>query len=416
MIRLPSPPAPADGDAAAQWVRSHLGDLCCDTATASPAFVGGQAAADRALSEFDVRGYAAGRNEVWPATRRAASKLSPYIRHGLLPLPLVWEHVESGPGRDVDKFREELLWQEYARHLYARVGAGNARPLRYEPQSTGVESVSDLPDMACLRMVTAELESDGWLVNQARMWFASHWTVRNGWDWRRGEDYFFRHLLDGSRAANRLGWQWTAGMATGRPYGFSQYQVRTRAPGLCSTCQLQSRCPIGSRPEPAPLDPVPEVIVGPVSDEHAMAIAGPHRTISTTTPEAVWVTAESIGAADPAVLANPALPVVFVFDEPMLRRLRLSGKRLVFLAQCLADLATWRDLEVWRGDPVEVLAGRALAATHTPVPGWRRRSARLLLAQVHPWPWLVTPDSGSLASFSTWRRRLQTVQPRRARR
>jgi deoxyribodipyrimidine photo-lyase len=31
--------------------------------------------------------------------------------------------------------------------------------------------------------------------------------------------------------------------------------------------------------------------------------------------------------------------VVFVFDEPLLDRLRLSSKRLVFLVETLADLA-----------------------------------------------------------------------------
>lgn len=32
-------------------------------------------------------------------------------------------------------------------------------------------------EMACIDAVVTELEQDGWLVNQARMWLASHWTV-----------------------------------------------------------------------------------------------------------------------------------------------------------------------------------------------------------------------------------------------
>ena len=55
---------------------------------------------------------------------------------------------------------------------------------------------------------------------------------------RDGEDVFFRHLLDGSRAANRIGWQWTVGALTGKPYGFSRWQVEKRAPGLCDTCSF----------------------------------------------------------------------------------------------------------------------------------------------------------------------------------
>ena len=36
---------------------------------------------------------------------------------GLLPLPAVWAAAAGAPGRDRTKFRDELLWQEYARHL-----------------------------------------------------------------------------------------------------------------------------------------------------------------------------------------------------------------------------------------------------------------------------------------------------------
>lgn len=56
------------------------------------------------------------------------------------------------------------------------------------------------------------------------------------------------------------------------------------------------------------------------------------------------------------------------------------------------------------GNPVHVLAERPLATTFAPVPGWRRRASELDLAEVHPWPWLERPRSGSLASFSAWSR------------
>ncbi len=88
--------------------------------------------------------------------------------------------------------------------------------------------------MACVDATVGELERDGWLVNQTRMWLASHWAVREGARWQDGEDRFFAHLLDGSRAANRLGWQWTTGVGSSKPYGFSRSQVEKRAPQLCA--------------------------------------------------------------------------------------------------------------------------------------------------------------------------------------
>jgi deoxyribodipyrimidine photo-lyase len=113
-----------------RWVETYLAGLYSGDAAGSPAFIGGQRAADSALASFDVTGYAGNRNEVWPETRQGASRLSPYIRHNLLSLPEVWAAVEGGPSRDVSKFRDELLWQEYARHLYARLGEATKEGLR----------------------------------------------------------------------------------------------------------------------------------------------------------------------------------------------------------------------------------------------------------------------------------------------
>ncbi len=396
MTRLPTPPLDAAG--ATAWVEEHLAGLYSGPPTPSGRFRGGQAAADLALDRFDVAGYSARRNEVLPVEKRGASGLSPYIRLGLLPLPRVWESVAGGPARDVAKFRFELLWQEYA-----RLGTATAAPLRARRRDEERADPWDR-EMACIRVNLAELHDDGWVVNQARMWLSSQWSVRHGAPWRQGEDHFFQHLLDGSRAANRLGWQWTSGQATGRPYSFSQRQVRRRAPGLCATCQLESDCPIADWPPQPPLEAIPADPRLRVDPDPA-ATAGPVRVDATGDPEAVWITAESLGDGDPALAAHPGLPAVFVFDEPLLARLELSAKRLVFLAETLADLASRRAVEVWRGRPTDVLAGRRVAATFTPVPGWRRLAARLRPVAVHPWLWLAPPHDGSVASFSAWRRR-----------
>ena len=415
-------PPPPDRVSAERFVAEHLGGLFCESeVVSSHRFRGGQSAADRALERFDVGGYAAARNEAYPQDRRGASGLSPYIRHGLLPLARVWDAVDGGPAHDVRKFRDELLWQEFARHWYARLGARTKAPLRrsYRAETTvagrsalidgDAPAVDDRSasdpwdlDMACLELTVGELEDDGWLVNQTRMWLASHWTVRNRFDWRAGEDYFFRHLLDGSRAANRLGWQWTSGVGSNRAYGFSRWQVEKRAPGLCASCEVAAHCPIDGWPDDPdfhkvhvdPLitgDPELEARVGPRLVEGAGADA-----------EAVWLTAESLGFDDPALAANPKLPAVFVFDRPLLAGLQLSSKRLVFLVESLAELAVHRPLEIRVGDPVELLGGRPLATTFAPVPGWRRRASELTITELHPWPWLRLPVAGNIGSFSAW--------------
>jgi deoxyribodipyrimidine photo-lyase len=408
---LPTPePGPAS---AVAWVRRHLGHLCLEGpegVAASPAFRGGQAAADAALAALDVAGYARRRSEVWPSTRRGASRMSPYVRHGLVDLPTLWDHVADAPSADRTKYRDELLWQEYARHVHARVGRETARPLRHAPPAAAAAAARRFRgdpwprDMACMEFTVGELHRDGWLVNQTRMWLASQWTVRAGRDWREGEEEFFAHLLDGSRAANRLGWQWTVGAGTGKPYGFSRWQVRKRAPGLCDGCALRDSCPIEGWPDAAG-GPAVDAPAALRRDPDPAATAGPGVPLVTGEPaECVWLTFESLGDADPALAAHPGLPVAAVFDEALLARLRLSGKRLVFLTETLADLAGRRHLEVHRGDPVQVLMGRQVAVTHAPVPGFRVRARRIRPAAVHPWPWLVRPRAGPATSFTAWRR------------
>jgi len=387
------------------WVDTHLGDLASGEVSAAPV-IGGQQAADRALNAFDVNGYARRRNTVLPATSRGASVLSPYIRHGLLPLPRVHDHVGTGPEDDVAKFRDELLWQEYARHLYARLGAATKRSLRFSVSESGRPEGNPWDvEAACLQESWRELVDTGYLTNQARMWLASHWTVRHRWGWRDGEDLFFRHLLDGSRAANRAGWQWTVGALTGKPYGFSRWQVRKRAPELCDRCPLSDRCPIEDWPD-AP-EPEPRTLTDSRlrRDDDVEATAGPRTTIAHGPASWVWITAESLGDEDPALAANPELPVVFIFDEPLLRRLRLSFPRLVFLAESLADMGERRDLSIFRGDVSQVLTALdSYAVTFTPVPQWRRITREHLPAEIHPWPWLRYPHSGSVTSFTAWSR------------
>jgi deoxyribodipyrimidine photo-lyase len=410
-VQLPVPgPGP---DAAVRFVREHLADLACDTPAASENIRGGQTAADAALAALDVTGYAGSRNQVWPPERRGASRMSPYVRYNLVDLPTLWDHVADAPSNDRRKYRDELAWQEFTRHLYARFGRDGRPALREElrarpPQPAEVWDEPWPRDMRCMDATVGELHADGWLVNQTRMWLASQWTVRAGARWRDGEEEFFTHLLDGSRAANRLNWQWIVGAGNGKAYAFSRWQVQKRAPALCRECALRDACPVASWPADQRTsrvavsdllrgDPDPAVTAGPES-------ACPESADRDVAVDAVWLTGESLGDADRALVAHPDVPAVFCFDEPLLSRLMLSGKRLVFLVETLADLATRRPVEMRRGRVADELAGRRLAVSFAPVPGFRRRAAELEPAVVHPWPWLFRPRAGRIQSYSAWRK------------
>lgn len=364
---------------------------------------GGQSTADKALANLDITGYANKRSEVLPFEKRGATVLSPYIRHNILTLKEVWDAVASAPFNDREKFRDELLWQEYARHLYARIGVRLFQNLRFEQNWSGPGD-GWKPGMACIDFVVNELNESGWLVNQTRMWLASHWTVRNQAGWLNGQERMYRELIDGSRAANLLGWQWTVGSGTGKPYGFARWQVEKRSPGLCNSCSLKSNCPIQEFPAETVL---PEAEFEPLlaSDSDPVKTIGPSSPIINSSPEMVMLTIDSLGDNDPALIAHPDLPVVFVFNETSLKKLQLSAKRIYFYLETLQDLSSRRDLRLYLGDPYQFATENSVAITYAPVPSFKKF---INLAEIYPYPWLKKPHGKSIRSFSAWRGNIGT--------
>ncbi len=359
---------------------------------------GGQTAANKALAELDITRYADQRSEVLPIERRGATVLSPYIRHNLLTLEQVYRAVKDAPYKDREKFRDELFWQEYARHLYARVGVQLFENLRFEA-NWNTEGDGWNRDMHCIDQVVQELESDGWLVNQTRMWLASHWTVRNNRGWLHGQERMYRELIDGSRAANLLGWQWTAGAGTGKPYGFARWQVEKRAPGICFKCPLKTACPIENFPDEVSLHSLEKNLLLD-SDLNLKQTSGPLEPEIRGRADYVLLTVDSLGDADPALMANSDLPVVFVFNEEALRKLQLSSRRIGFYLETLKDLASRRNLRVFIGDPYKFAEENEVAVTFAPVPSFRKFTK---IAQLYPFPWLRRPQGGSVRSYSSWR-------------
>ncbi len=402
-----------DRDAIGSWINRNLSGLFLEgpgAAVLAKDLLGGQSQADLALARLTVTGYAQRRSRVSPETERGATMLSPYIRHGLLTLREVYDAVSDVPAKDRDRYVDELLWQEYSRHLYNNVGRAMRSSLRYDRQTLSsprddgrpveLESWADSP-MVCLRRVEEELQQRGWIVNQTRMWYASHWAVRSGHSRVSGEDHFFRHLLDGSRSANGLGWQWVNGEMTGKVYGFSRSQVERQAPDWCSQCSLALSCPIENFPSSPPTILRKAVTYAKVREDLGPADLQVSKEVS---PSAIWLTGELLSLRQGALVDYPNLPAVFIFDRTLLQKLQLSSKRLGFLLETLAEISAARELELYLGDPIEGLAGRPLVTTWTPVPGWKRYAEKLCPVVIYPWPWLVRSRGAvSLNSYSAWR-------------
>ncbi|ERI52767.1 hypothetical protein N878_17765, partial [Pseudomonas sp. EGD-AK9] len=117
----------------------------------------------------------------------------------------------------------ELLWREFYKHIL--VGYPRVSMHRAFRQETEALPWRDAPDELAawqqgrtgLPIVDAamrQLRATGWMHNRLRMIVAMFLTKNLLIDWREGERFFMRQLIDGDLAANNGGWQWSASTGT----------------------------------------------------------------------------------------------------------------------------------------------------------------------------------------------------------
>jgi len=352
------------GKPLARSLAAAVPDVVDDGEFIEPMHRGGRRAALARLATIDPLTYARSRNHV----SGAVTSLSPWIRHGVLSLAEVRDAALAVVDRpeDAAKLVSELGWRDYWRQVHAALGDGirtnlepPAAPPRRPPHDRMPDDVLEAcTGMACIDAFVRRLHATGWLHNHERMWLAS-WLVHvRGIHWRAGADWFLTHLLDGDPASNHLSWQWIAGTFSAKPYLFNRENLETFTSGLhCRDCSVRGRCDVeggydelaarcfASSP-PAPRDPLR---IKPRGE--AAASGPPSRPL-------VWLTLDSAAAGSPAAAASPAAPRVFVIDPTWLRDERPALKRLVFLVECLGEAG---GVELWFGDPAEVIRDRAEA-------------------------------------------------------
>jgi deoxyribodipyrimidine photo-lyase len=212
---------------------------------------GGRRAADRALAAIEPQRYRETRNHL----DGAVTRLSPYIRHGIVSLAEARDVALRRVARPADaaKFVSELGWRDYWRRVYAELGERVWQDRELWKTGYGPADYSDtLPPevpaarsgLACMDAFARELRQTGYLHNHARMWVAAwivHWLrVR----WQAGARWFLAHLLDGDPASNNLSWQWVASTFSHKPYFFNRENLeRYTDARYCSGCAAREACP-----------------------------------------------------------------------------------------------------------------------------------------------------------------------------
>ncbi|MCU4581318.1 deoxyribodipyrimidine photo-lyase [Acinetobacter gyllenbergii] len=118
---------------------------------------------------------------------------------------------------------DELLWREFYQHILfdfpqvskhlpfqsstAKISWRNDHVAlaKWQQGQTGIPIID-----AGMRQMLAT----GWMHNRVRMICAMFLSKNLLIDWRKGEQWFMQHLIDGDLAANNGGWQWCASTGT----------------------------------------------------------------------------------------------------------------------------------------------------------------------------------------------------------
>ena len=178
--------------------------------------------ADEQVSEYD-------RQRDFPA-QPGTSQLSAYLAAGVLsPRQCLHAALSANQGEfdsgnpGAVTWINELLWREFYKHIlvgYPRVSRHRAFRLETEalrwrdaPQELAAwqEGRTGLP---LIDAAMRQLQATGWMHNRLRMVVAMFLTKNLLIDWREGERFFMRQLIDGDLAANNGGWQWSASTGT----------------------------------------------------------------------------------------------------------------------------------------------------------------------------------------------------------
>ncbi len=154
---------------------------------------------------------------------QATSRFSIYLKNGSLTVPQIisalglekidWKE-KSGPAH----FVKELAWREFYYSILYHCPRVETKSFLEHYENIAWENNEDffqhwINGTTGFPIVDAgmrELAQTGWMHNRVRMIVASFLTKDLLIDWRWGENYFMKALLDGDLAPNNGGWQWAA--------------------------------------------------------------------------------------------------------------------------------------------------------------------------------------------------------------
>ena len=231
---IPAPLSPPHGSGVVpKTTDAFPGEITLEAALADApesAFEAGEAEPLRRLDAFldgPVQRYHDDRD---PPSLDGTSTLSPWLACGSISPRRILRKLVDRFGEDPATWQEgpstwlsELIWREFYRHVMDGIPKLSMdRPLhgwtdrvQWRDDDAGFAAWCEgRTGIAIVDAGMRQLAATGWMHNRVRMITATFLAKHLLIDWRRGERFFMKQLVDGDFPSNNGGWQWAASTGT----------------------------------------------------------------------------------------------------------------------------------------------------------------------------------------------------------
>ena len=174
-----------------------------------------------------ILNYAKDRNE---PIIDGTSRISPYLASGVLsPKRCILEalkknnfELDSGE-KGITKWIDEIVWREFYKNImfsFPRVSKGMpfqeyTKKIKWRFEEDEFKAWKNgNTGFPLIDAAMRQLKHEGWMHNRLRMVVAMFFTKNMLHDWRLGEAFFMKNLIDGDFSSNNGGWQWSSSTGT----------------------------------------------------------------------------------------------------------------------------------------------------------------------------------------------------------
>lgn len=191
-----------------------LEDITNKTDLSPDALPGGEKAALKRFDDFLENGVARYADDNNDLDLEGTSRLSPYLHFGCISPLYIESQLPDNAGAAA--WNRQLAWRDFYNYILYHF----PKNLRQEFQERfrSLEWVDDAKSLKAwqegksgypiIDAAMRQLNTEGWMHNRGRLIVGSFLTKDLNLDWREGEAYFLRMLMDGDQANNNGNWQW----------------------------------------------------------------------------------------------------------------------------------------------------------------------------------------------------------------